>query len=199
MFSEKELRYLQDTDFLLTKAAVGEKVKALLNQTHDQLRDYVTAHAIRFPDGVQAKAGKIARGENYRRLPYQVLDYPRKFAQDDVFALRTMFWWGHFFSVTFQLGGTSWQRYRPALARNAEALRGGNIFLCVGDDPWQHHREPTNYQAIDALSPAARQEIITQQNFLKLAVFLSLDEWASVPTQARAFFEKMIRLIELRT
>lgn len=198
VFSEKELRYLHDTDFLLTKATVGEKVTALLNQTHDQLKDYIVAHAIEFPAGVQAQAGKIARGENYRQLPYLVLDYPRKFARDDVFALRTMFWWGHFFSITFQLGGTSWHRYRPALARNIEGLHGGDIFLGVGDDPWQHHREPTNYRAIDTLSTAAQQEIFARQNFLKLAVFLSLDDWASVPNRAQAFFEKMIRLIEVR-
>ena len=108
MFTPKELQYIHDTDFLLTKAAVSEKVRSLLNQTHDALRQYVAAEHLSFPEGVQARAGKMARGENYHHLPYQILDYPRKFTREDVFALRTMFWWGHFFSVTFQLGGTSW-------------------------------------------------------------------------------------------
>ena len=94
-----------DTDFLLTKARVSQKVQTLLNQTHDQLKQYVAAERFTFPEGTSAQAGKIARGENYRQLPYLLLDYPRLFAREDVFALRTMFWWGQFFSVTFQLGG----------------------------------------------------------------------------------------------
>ena len=197
MFTEKELRYMDDTDFLLTKATVSQKVRKLLNQTHDHLGQYISAEHLTFPEGVQARAGKIARGENYQRLPYLLLDYPRKFTQEDVFALRTMFWWGKFFSVTFQLGGESWRRYQPAVLRNAGELLTTSASLCVSDDPWQHHRDRTYYQPVNEMKTVEVRKQLEQHNFLKLAVFLPLEAWSSLPDQALTFFQRMTRLIEL--
>lgn len=188
---------MRDTDFLRTKVTVSEKVGVLLNQTHQRLKEYVTTEALQFPEGVKARAGKISRGENYQRLPYILLDYPRKFAQDDVFALRTMFWWGNFFSITFQLGGVSWQCYRSAILRHTEELRGTMASLCVGDDPWQHHRDPHYYRPLSDMNTDTIYTILKQQNFLKLATFVAIDDWQSVPDMTQLFFQKMIRLIEL--
>ena len=197
MFTEKELQYMSDTDFLLTKVEVSKKVRTLLNQTHDRLSQYLTAEEFTFPEGIQARAGKIARGENYQQLPYMLLDYPRKFTQDDVFALRTMFWWGHFFSVTFQLGGASWQRYRSAVIRNAGELPRSSVSLCVSDDPWQHYRDLSYYRPTREMDTTQLQDQLRQRDFLKLAVFLPLNQWSSLPDQALAFFQRMIQLIEL--
>ena len=49
---------------------------------------------------------KIAKGENYLQLPYVLLDYPRCFDKENIFAIRTMFWWGNFFSITLHLSGS---------------------------------------------------------------------------------------------
>lgn len=188
---------MHDTDFLFTKVAVSKKVGALLSQTHNHLQAYITGQALTFPEGVLARAGKISRGENYRQLPYLLLDYPRKFTHDDVFALRTMFWWGHFFSVTFQLGGISWQHYRPAVARNLASLPDPSVSLCISDDPWQHHRDADYYRPLGELGVATGQKLIAQRSFLKLAIFLPLDAWQTLPDQSRLFFQQMVRLIEL--
>ena len=188
---------MHDTDFLLTKAIVSKKVNALLNQTHDQLKQFVEAQHLAFPEGVLLKAGKISRGENYQHLPYLLLDYPRKFAQDDVFALRTMFWWGNFYSVTFQLGGQSWQRYRAAVMHNIGELQGASVSLCLSEDPWQHHRDSTYYRSLNTMDTESVRKKLEQQNFLKLATFLTVDEWHALPGQALSFFKTMIRLIEL--
>ena len=197
MFSEKELQYMRDSDFLLTKATVSEKVGSLLNQTHHQLQEYIAMQCLQFPEGVKAQAGKISRGENYQQLPYILLDYPRKFTQDDVFALRTMYWWGNFFSITFQLGGESWLRYRSAVGRNIDELHDLPVSLCDSDDPWQHHRDPHYYRPLGDMNTDTIRKILEQQNFLKLAIFLSIDDWQSLPDQARLFLQKIIRLIEL--
>ncbi len=37
-----------------------------------------------------------------------MLDYPRAFGRDSIFACRTFFWWGRFFSLTLHLAGRSW-------------------------------------------------------------------------------------------
>lgn len=197
MFTEKELRYIHDTDFLLTKGTVTEKVGGLLNQTHDLLKQYIASENFAFPAQTQARAGKISRGENYQQLPYLLLDYPRKFTRQDVFALRTMFWWGQFFSVTFQLGGESWQRFRPTVQYNAGELLTLPVSLCISDDPWQHHREPTYYQPVSEMSLEGMQRKLEQQPFLKLVTFLPLRDWKSLPDRALTFFRQMAHLIEL--
>lgn len=197
MFTDRELSCLQDTYFLRTKATAMQKVQQLLQQTLDDLQQRVVAHSRTYPEGVQTQAGKLSRGENYRGFPYLVLDYPRKFSQDDVFALRTMFWWGHFYSVTFQLGGTSWGRYRPAAQRNLLRLSGTSVWLGVNNDPWQHHRQPDNYRPLDALSAKEQQNQLAEVNFLKLARFLPVDAWELLPQAASLFLNDMVELIEL--
>ncbi len=197
MFTDQEMRCLQDTHFLRTKAIAIKKVQQLLNQTHEELQQWLAAHPRTFPEEVQVRVGKISRGENYRGFPYLVLDYPRRFGQDDVFALRTMFWWGHYYSVTFQLGGASWHRYRPAVLRNLPHLVGTSTWLCVSDDPWQHHRRPDNYRPLDTLSVEEQQNHVAQTNFLKLARFLPVDAWELLPPTAPLFLGEMIELIEL--
>jgi hypothetical protein len=54
---------------------------------------------------IQCLNGKISRGENYQLLPYIILDYPSYFSRNNIFAVRTMFWWGNFFSITLHLSG----------------------------------------------------------------------------------------------
>ena len=197
MFTDPEIRCLQDTRFLRTKATATQKVQQLLNQTLDELQQCVASHPWSFPEGVQSRAGKLSRGENYRGFPYLVLDYPRKFSQDDVFALRTMFWWGHFYSITFQLGGASWNRYRPAVQRNVPTLAGTSTWLGVSDDPWQHHRQPDNYRPLDVLTAQEQQNHLAEANFLKLARFLPVDAWELLPQSASLFLGEMMELIEL--
>lgn len=197
MFTDSELRCLQDTRFLRTKATATQKVQQLLNRTLEELQEYLANHPKTFPEDVQTQAGKIARGENYRGFPYLVLDFPRRFSQDDVFALRTMFWWGHFYSITFQLGGASWQRYRPAVQRNLPKLSGTSTWLGGNDDPWQHHRQPDNYRPLDTLSAEEQQNQLVEANFLKLARFLPVDAWELLPQSASLFLDEMVELIEL--
>ncbi len=197
MFTDPELRCLQDTRFLRTKATATQKVQQLLNETLDALQQYVANHSRTFPTDLHTKAGKLARGENYRGFPYLVLDYPRQFSQDNVFALRTMFWWGHFYSITFQLGGTSWVQYRPAVQRNLYALSGSSVWICVNDDPWQHHRQPDNYRPLDTLSIEEQQNQLKNANFLKLTRFLPVDAWELLPQSASLFLGEVIDLIEL--
>ena len=186
---------MHDTEFLLTKAKVAQKVSVLLEQVHDQLRTYIAKTDDTFPPDVLVRSGKISRGENYRQLPYWVLDYPRHFTNDDTFALRTMFWWGHFFSVTFQLGGTSWDQYRPTVLARHSQLRDSEIHVCVSDDPWQHHRDPDYYRSVSILTDDALYRILSERDFLKLAIFLPVDQGAELPRRTRAFLEQMRRLI----
>ena len=80
-------------------------------------------------DSLEPASAKISKGENMG-LPWVMLDYPRLFGQEDVLAIRTMFWWGHCFSVTLHLKGRYYGAYLPLLRERGGI--GGGGFSCRG-------------------------------------------------------------------
>ena len=64
---------------------------------------------------------KISKGENYKGLPWLVLDYPRYFNKEDIFAIRTLFWWGNFFSITLHISGKYKMRYEKKIIDSFES------------------------------------------------------------------------------
>ena len=66
---------------------------------------------------------KISKGEKYKGLPWVMLDYPRIFGKEDIMAIGTRFWWGHYFSVTLHLKGGYLRTYLPVILRGGECWR----------------------------------------------------------------------------
>jgi hypothetical protein len=101
-FSEAELQAILQPDFFYIKHSATQKVMELFGETERMLRDSI----VQYPSLSQhtnVVSPKIFRGENYKKLPYIVLDYPRTFSAENIFAYRTMFWWGKEFSFTLHL------------------------------------------------------------------------------------------------
>jgi len=165
--SQKELSMVQDSDWLLTKNSIIEKTKLLFGRLAASLQKE------KLPDVVQLFSPKIFKGEYYQGLPYVMLDYPRIFSKDDVFAMRTMFWWGNFFSVTLQLKGKYQQLYGPGLLSNSDQLIKKNFHVAVSTDEWRHDFNADNYEQVNTenLSKALNGA------FIKIAVRLPLSEW----------------------
>src|SRR5205085_6252317 len=89
---EKEL--LNNSEWILTKNNVIKKAQQLLGHVQENVSDYTNANAKIFPAEVAAISPKISKGENYLGLPWLMLDYPRYFDKENIFAIRAMFWWG---------------------------------------------------------------------------------------------------------
>lgn len=192
--SEKELLILQDTDFLLTKATVLEKITELLKHTREELKMCVENSNFSFPDGADHLTGKISKGENYKSLPYMVLDYPTLFSKNSIFAYRTMFWWGNFFSATLHLEGIALDDYRNSITINLDRLVKKDIYIGVGDTPWQYHYKEDNYSLLNE----AHRDFITNSKFLKLSKKIELKKWNDVPKFSTTFFEFMLSVLKLR-
>ena len=92
---------------------------------------------------------KISKGENYKGLPYLVLDYPRYFGKDDHFAIRSMFWWGNFFSITLHLSGIYKKMYENKIEASFTLLKEESFFIGISDDQWEHHFETSNYLPLE--------------------------------------------------
>ena len=109
--SQKEAELIINAEFILTKNAILEKVKQLLSGLQEKQQEFMNHHQLFFENDKSMLSPKISKGENYKGLPYLILDYPRIFSASDIFAVRTMFWWGHSFSTTLHLAGNYKKRF----------------------------------------------------------------------------------------
>src|SRR5262245_61567301 len=98
-----EQQLVTDANWILTKNGIIEKVYLLFGNLSEHYKQEPLLQQL--PAEAVTASPKIARGENYEGLPYVMLDYPRCFGKEDTLAIRTFFWWGHFFSITLQLKG----------------------------------------------------------------------------------------------
>ncbi|MGI9544976.1 MAG: hypothetical protein ACR2MX_17070 [Cyclobacteriaceae bacterium] len=193
-FSQKELQYLSDRDFLLTKATITQKVKDMLANVEHGIKKQIEAHQV--PTNVLTLSGKISKGENYQGLPYLMLDYPRKFNQEEVFAFRTMFWWGHMFSATLHLGGNHWEEHRTHVINRRGLLTDQGWYVCVNLSPWEYHYQPANYKLLDSLNNQELLTLLKTHPFLKLSKKWALNSYAQFPTEAIATFTEAMKLID---
>ena len=115
LFTSTELKTLHNSKFFEIKASATKKTDAMLAGVRDTLKKEIEKNNFRFPKEVDVRMGKIFRGENYNGLPYLVLDYPKHFSKDSVFAFRALFWWGNFFSFTLHLQGKALEKQRKKL------------------------------------------------------------------------------------
>lgn len=191
-FSSKELLALEDTDFLLTKKKVVNKIFKLMEITREGLINYSRNSEFSFPAACTTITGKISRGENYLGLPYMVLDYPSLFSKEDVFSYRTMFWWGNFFSATLHLEGSSLNYYRNTLLNNIDKLLKQSIYISVGNSPWQYHYGKENY----ALLVENHIDHITNCKFLKLSRKIDIMEWDIVPEFSLKFLKLVLTALK---
>lgn len=117
---------------------------------------------------------KISRGENYKGLPWVVLDCPRAFGREDVLAIRTLFWWGHYFSVTLHLKGKYKDMYLPVIREHIHVLAGASFHLSISDDEWRHELDSDNYQPV---AEGMDTTTLDERTFLKLSAKCELDRW----------------------
>lgn len=176
-FSKHELVCLLDTDFLLTKRTINEKVQTLLLKLASELAN--EPQALPLPP----IRTKVSKGDNYRGLPYWVLDYPALFEKDDVLAYRTICRWGHEFSFTLHLAGAYLEKHKAQLIAGYDKLFAiQDLYICVNTQQWEHHFEVDNYRLFnEVVDDADAWEVFLEgKDFVKLSVKLPLEEWDGV-------------------
>jgi|SRR5690554_3520881 len=86
-YSKENIELLQAEDLILQKNALMEKLEEqLLLLGKGKAKSNIKLSAISPPL-------KVSKGEKHEGLPFLVLDYPRIFGQEDIFAIRYLVWW----------------------------------------------------------------------------------------------------------
>ena len=128
------------------------------------------------PEKLIHSSPKISKGENYNGLPYVVLDYPRFFDDTGFGAIRTMLWWGNFFSITLHLSGRL-KKEREAMIMDAyDYLKENDFNICINEKEWEHDFSSSNYVQITALTKEKCRNIIGGKGFLKIACNIPLEK-----------------------
>ena len=185
--SPYEMSVVADIEFVMAKQRiVGKTVHLFGNLANEYVPLF--SQKILIPEAVNPK---ISKGENYRGLPYVVLDYPRMFSKQDWFAIRCFFWWGNFFSITLQLSGTYQQQYAPLLEKAIAANLFEGWFINNGDDPWHHHFEEDNYKPVEA----NEQVSFAGRPFIKMAKKIPLTQWDNAFAFFTTNFEMLVNVL----
>ena len=195
--STDELKLVTDAGWILTKRTIIDKVMGLFSDLQLQMKGILENNAISFPAPVLLSEPKISKGESYRLLPYVVLDYPRCFDATDVFAIRTMFWWGNFFSCTLHLSGSYQTMFMYALEKNIVRSKMEGYFICVNEDQWQHHFEEDNYKEMRTMDGKEIMTILQQGSFIKIARRFPLQQWNEMLVLLERCFLEMTELLKL--
>lgn len=169
-----------NAEWLYLKNNVLQKVMTLMGQLQLALQEQPVTNKFPFPSPTLPAGGKISRGERYKELPYIILDYPRFFSKDNIFAFRTMFWWGHYFIATLHLAGEEKERYSHAIVNAWQQLAEHQFQVYLREDPWEHDLENENYKLISAIPVLEFKQLIARRPFIKLAKPYSFEEWGKI-------------------
>jgi hypothetical protein len=178
-----ELKLVSDSQWILTKNGIIQKVYQLFGNLSEVYK--TDERLMLLPEAVKDIGPKISKGENYNGLPYVMLDYPRCFGKEDVFAIRSFFWWGKFFSITLQLKGVYKERYQQKIII---AIRKGLLNHCsinTGNEEWNHN-------IIESMRPIenANADKIVSNEIIKIAAIHPIEKW----DHAFSFYKKQFEL-----
>lgn len=188
--SAAEIELFSNAEIILTKNSIVQKTTLLLNEVQENLLHETRLHGYHI-----TSTPKISRGENHLRLPYIVLDYPRISNNSNLFFIRSLFWWGNFFSSTLQVSGDYKLRFTNKLKEAYQSLAEREYFVGVHEDPWQHHFGQENYRKIGELSKEAYATILETQDHIKIAARWPLSDWDSAATKLTGSWKLFMQLI----
>lgn len=179
--SPEERELVMNAGWILTKNNILQKINRQLGDLQSAQQEYLQNFSQSLPPAIMNSSPKISKGENYKGLPYLILDYPKYFDQSAVFAIRTMFWWGNFFSTTLHLAGTFKEEFQEKIIAAFPLWQENGFCCCVNQEQWEHHFEPGNYKPVAELSTTEFGNQIRNKSFCKVAKKNPLDNWDELP------------------
>lgn len=195
ILSEQELQLAYNKEWILTKQKITSAVYQLFGNLSGSVKQELSNAADWLPEEVITTLPKIHKGENYLNLPYVMLDHPRCFSKHDIFAVRTMFWWGNFFSTTLLLEGKYKRNYQSVIIQNL-LEKDADLYICLSEDKWQHHFNKSNYCSVKNIALDQIEKMIAEKEFIKIAIQYPLHKWHSMPVLLKADIKKLLALLK---
>ena len=192
-FLPAEMELVSSPDIILTKNAILQKIKSFFEEVQVKQQNILKKYSSQLPEEVLKISPKISRGENYKGLPWLVLDNPRHFQHNNIFAIRTMFWWGNFFSITLHVSGNNKNDLLKNLTENVSLLAKNDFSIYNGTKEWEHDIDPCSYKKLSAINEDELQKIFSANSFLKLAVKFTVESLETVEDNLLRNYELLVK------
>ncbi len=193
--SALETELVNNKEWIFSKQKVIEKVYHLFGELHHTFRKIVEDEKEFLPSIFQKPGGKISKGENYNGLPYLILDYPAMFSKENIFAVRTMFWWGNFFSTSLHLSGKHFRRTGD-ISQWLAFFQQKKFSVCINESEWEHHFDLSNFIEINEIDKQ-QTDTLFKKKFFKVAKKVELNEWDKAPELLEQSFKEIIQFIKI--
>ena len=190
--SPRELRVLGDESFFHTKVEVTHKIYSMFSLLINKIQSSVPHQNFKYPEQTDLSLGKISKGENYKSLPYIVVDFPRYFKKPDMLVYRAMLWWGKYFIFTLHLSGSCATEHKAAFLENYTKLNPKNTFFCISKKQWEHAITKRDYKRVDKLTRDEIEACIEANGFIKISRKLSLKNYKKFLDRGSDTFEEFL-------
>ncbi|MFN6946492.1 MAG: hypothetical protein ACK4ND_16210, partial [Cytophagaceae bacterium] len=170
--SPEEHAVISEKEYLIVKQQAIKKISDTLLKVGTILYDDL--NIVNFPFPIK-KTTKISKGENYRNLPYLVLDFPSYYQKNGFCMFRSLFLWGYGFSVELVISGDILARFKDQVYHNLRLIKENDYFICHGPTPWNYYYETDNYIPLGNVSDEKLYELIHKREFVKLGTFMPLE------------------------
>ena len=192
-YSKEELSLMGNAGVLLMKRQVLQKIRDDFSKLESEFRNILnTSPDLILPEGALLKAGKISRGENYKGLPYLVLDYPRLMTKDEIFNIRLLFWWGHYYSISLHVAGKAWRRHSKSILASLASPDFQNFYIQHEGSPWEHNVSSAFFSKVGN-SKGASLALAERADFIRLINILPLNGVEDLQDFAKSSFRLLLQ------
>ncbi len=197
--NSEELEIFTNPVFFQRKNKITNTVIVLLEKLNHQLENDLLIAQVVTAFNLPPTRGKISKGENYLGYPWQILDYPRVFQKENVFAFRTLCWWGNFYSCTLHIGGSYYKNHFDSITENLHLLKDHPVYICINDKQWDHHHEENNYRLLNEVlnDNNLLNKVLSENDFLKLSCKFPLDQIQHIQKNAMESFHLFSKVLGL--
>lgn len=193
-FDNDETQFMFDAQLFERKRRVNQKIFELFEIIRLRLKDSSLHKQFPFPEGTDYHTGKISQGENYLGYPWVMLDFPRGFNKNAIFAFRTMFWYGHYFSAHIVIAGDGLSGVLSNVAEKLRQTPDAVQFSCY-EDAWCHDINKSTYNQANQLSPEAIKLHAARHGYIKLSIKTTETDTENLATAVVAHYETMLQLL----
>ncbi len=192
--SEDELKLMLNKEWLYQKRMIIEKVYEFFSLLHDDYHKVASPKENMLGYLPVNRMGKISRGENLLGLPYLVMDYPALFSKEKIIAIRTLFWWGNFFSISLHLSGLeiSPKRVLPWL----QYFNDHGFSINASGKEWNHDFDRDGFEPFTNNHTDYANKIATNGIF-RVSYKTSLIDWVYARQALLYSFEKIMVFLEI--
>lgn len=196
ILSAKEKINIGNTEFFSVKREIISKVQLILGEVAGDEMLNEGWRKILINEDEKVFEPKISKGENYHGLPYLILDFPKKFNDDNQFAVRNFFWWGKYFATFLLLSGKDLENFLPKISANYSLLQEKDFFISTNDDRWIHSVDEDYYSSIKDFSKEEFETSIRKAGYLKLATHFPISEFENATeyfAKQHLFFQLLLK------